>query len=115
MRRYAGIITKRSGFRDVDNHLRNINNTVVLKDVVARYRVCNVSFPERLVEYPADNVGSPVSAKKNSDFNLFFEGGNFLPNGGLPTNIYLYKKYHWERGLLTDMKLIFLTLWKISK
>lgn len=33
----------------------------------------------------------------------------------LPTKINLYKKYLRERGLLTDMKLIFLTLWKISK
>lgn len=33
----------------------------------------------------------------------------------LPTKIDLYKKYLRERGLLTDMKLIFLTLWKISK
>ncbi|OGW51568.1 MAG: hypothetical protein A2Y81_09005 [Nitrospirae bacterium RBG_13_43_8] len=33
----------------------------------------------------------------------------------LPTKIDLYKKYLRERGLLIDMKLIFLTLWKISK
>jgi lipopolysaccharide/colanic/teichoic acid biosynthesis glycosyltransferase len=33
----------------------------------------------------------------------------------LPTKIDLYKKYLRERGLLTDMKLILLTLWKISK
>jgi lipopolysaccharide/colanic/teichoic acid biosynthesis glycosyltransferase len=33
----------------------------------------------------------------------------------LPSKIDLYKKYLRERGLLTDMKLIFLTLWKISK
>jgi len=31
------------------------------------------------------------------------------------SKIDLYKKYLGERGLLTDMKLIFLTLWKISK
>lgn len=33
----------------------------------------------------------------------------------LPIKINLYKKYLRERGLLTDMKLIMLTLWKIVK
>jgi predicted AAA+ superfamily ATPase len=52
----------------VYDYLRNINNTILFKDVVARYSIRNVAFLERLVEYVADNVGSLVSAKKISDF-----------------------------------------------
>jgi predicted AAA+ superfamily ATPase len=50
------------------DYLRNIYNTILLKDVVARHQIRNVNILERLVEYLADNVGSLVSAKKISDF-----------------------------------------------
>lgn len=49
-------------------HLKSIYNTIILKDVVARYKIRNVSFLENLTEYLADNIGSLVSAKKISDF-----------------------------------------------
>ncbi|MBI4691655.1 MAG: ATP-binding protein [Nitrospirae bacterium] len=52
----------------VYDYLKSINNTILFKDVVARYNIRNVAFLERLVEYVADNVGSLVSAKKISDF-----------------------------------------------
>lgn len=52
----------------VYDYLRNVFNTIVLKDVVSRHQIRNVAFLERLVEYLADNVGSLVSAKKISDF-----------------------------------------------
>ena len=52
----------------VYEYLKNIVNTIIYKDVVARFGVRNVNFLERLVEYVADNVGSLVSAKKISDF-----------------------------------------------
>ncbi|RJQ50063.1 MAG: ATP-binding protein [Nitrospiraceae bacterium] len=52
----------------VYDYLKSVNNTILFKDVVARYSVRNVAFLERLVEYVADNVGSLVSAKKISDF-----------------------------------------------
>ena len=52
----------------VYDYLNSINNTILFKDVVARYNIRNVAFLERLVEYVADNVGSLVSAKKISDF-----------------------------------------------
>ncbi len=50
------------------DYLRAMCGTLLLKDVVERFNVRNVSFLERLVEYVADNVGSIVSAKKISDF-----------------------------------------------
>lgn len=52
----------------VYDYLKSINNTILFKDVVARYNIRNVAFLERLVGYVADNVGSLVSAKKISDF-----------------------------------------------
>jgi len=50
------------------DYLRNIYNTILLKDVVARFNIRNIPFMERLIEFLADNIGSLVSAKKISDF-----------------------------------------------
>ncbi len=63
----------------VYDYLKSINNTILFKDVVARYSIRNVAFLERLVEYVADNVGSLVSAKKISDF-LKSQKTNISPN-----------------------------------
>ena len=50
------------------DYLQGILSTVLLKDVVKRYRIRNVSFLEDLIHYLATNIGSLVSAKKISDF-----------------------------------------------
>ena len=50
------------------DYLKNIYNTIVLKDIVARHNIRNVAFLQRLIEFLADNTGSLVSAKKISDF-----------------------------------------------
>ncbi|MCJ7482930.1 MAG: ATP-binding protein [Thermodesulfovibrionales bacterium] len=63
----------------VYDYLRSINNTILFKDVVARYGIRNVAFLERLVEYVADNTGSLVSGKKISDF-LKSQKTNISPN-----------------------------------
>lgn len=52
----------------VFTYLKNIYQTILLKDVVARYNLKNVDFLERLVLFLADNLGSIVSAKKITDF-----------------------------------------------
>ena len=52
----------------VFDYLRNVYNTILLKDVVARHNIRNVSFLKDIVEYIADNLGSLISAKKVSDF-----------------------------------------------
>lgn len=49
-------------------YLRSIYNTIVLKDVVARFNIRNINFLNRLLEYVADNIGSLVSAKRINDF-----------------------------------------------
>jgi len=52
----------------VNEYLNNIFNTILLKDVVARYNVRNVKFLESLVLFLADNIRSIVSAKKISEY-----------------------------------------------
>jgi len=52
----------------VYEYLRNVYNTILFKDVLARNRIRNVNFLERLVRYLADNTGSMVSSKRISDF-----------------------------------------------
>lgn len=52
----------------VNDYLRNIYSSVLLKDVVSRYNVRNVALLENLVKYLAENTGNIVSAKKISDF-----------------------------------------------
>lgn len=49
-------------------YLLSIYNTILLKDVVARFKVRNVNFLENLVAFLADNMGSIVSSKKISDY-----------------------------------------------
>lgn len=49
-------------------YVKSVYSTILLKDVVSRYKIRNVSFLENLIGYIADNIGSLVSAKKISDF-----------------------------------------------
>ena len=52
----------------VYEYLKNIYQTILLKDVVSRFNIRNVAFLERLVRFLGDNIGSLVSSKKISDF-----------------------------------------------
>jgi len=58
------------GFKDnlPYEYLRNVYSTILLKDVVARENIRNVSFLENLVAYLCDNVGSLFSASNISKF-----------------------------------------------
>jgi predicted AAA+ superfamily ATPase len=49
-------------------YLKSIFNSIILKDVVARYGIRDIDFLERLIEYLSDNLGSYISSKKISDF-----------------------------------------------
>ncbi|NDV66346.1 ATP-binding protein [Bacteroides sp. 224] len=46
----------------VFEYLRNVYSTILLKDVVARENIRNVTFLENLVDFLADNVGNLFSA-----------------------------------------------------
>jgi len=49
-------------------YLRNVYSTILLRDVVARENIRNVSFLENLVTYLADNTGSLFSAANISKY-----------------------------------------------
>ena len=63
-----GLLHVHGGEEPVNDYRKGILSTVLLKDVVARYNIRNVSFLENLVRYLADNTGSLVSAKNISDY-----------------------------------------------
>ncbi len=50
------------------DYLSNILSTIVYKDVIHRYKIRNVEFFDRLVQYIAANTGNLISAKKISDY-----------------------------------------------
>ncbi|MCD4679276.1 MAG: ATP-binding protein, partial [Bacteroidales bacterium] len=52
----------------VFEYLKSIYNTIIFRDVVARYNIRNISFLESLNHFLADNLGSLLSAKRISDF-----------------------------------------------
>jgi predicted AAA+ superfamily ATPase len=58
------------GFQDnlPYEYLRNVYSTILLKDVVARENIRNVSFLENLVLYLCDNAGSLFSASNISKY-----------------------------------------------
>jgi predicted AAA+ superfamily ATPase len=62
------LVNLKSGHEVVFEYLRNIYNTIVLRDVVSRHRLRNIYFLERLIRFLADNTGSLFSAKSISDF-----------------------------------------------
>lgn len=49
-------------------YLNSILNTIVLKDIVKRFEVRNVSLLEALIKFTFDNIGSTFSAKSISDY-----------------------------------------------
>lgn len=49
-------------------YLKNVYSTILLKDVVAREGICNITFLENLVLFLSDNVGSLFSALNISKF-----------------------------------------------
>jgi predicted AAA+ superfamily ATPase len=52
----------------VYEYIRSIYNSIILKDIVARYQIRNVFLLDNLNRFLADNVGSLLSAKRISDF-----------------------------------------------
>ena len=49
-------------------YLRNIYNTIILKDVVNRYSIRNVRQLQDLTVYLADTIGNLFSANKISEY-----------------------------------------------
>lgn len=52
----------------ISDYLRNIYNTILVKDVITRHNIRNVSFLRNLATFLADNTGSITTAKSISDY-----------------------------------------------
>jgi len=52
----------------VFNYLKNVYNTIIVRDVIEKYNVRNSVFLRNLSTYLSDNLGSLLSAKKISDY-----------------------------------------------
>jgi predicted AAA+ superfamily ATPase len=59
-------------------YLRNMFDSIILRDIVTRYNIRNVRFLQDLILFIADNIGSIVSANRISDY-LKSQKINLLP------------------------------------
>jgi len=49
------------------DYVKGIYNTIILKDIVARYKIPNVSRLESVIDYMFDNIGNKLSIKRIYD------------------------------------------------
>lgn len=104
--RYGGmphLINLRQEDRVVYEYLRNIQDTIVLRDIVARFKVRNIHFLQDLIFYLADITGSIVSAKRISDY-LKSQRINLSPKLVLEYLSYLEAVYFVERVKRTEIE-----------
>jgi predicted AAA+ superfamily ATPase len=47
----------------IDEYVKGVYNTIVLKDIVARYKIPNVARLESVIDYMFDNIGNKLSIK----------------------------------------------------
>lgn len=83
-------------------YLRNVFDTIVLRDIVARFKVRNIHFLMNLIQFLADNIGCIVSAKRISDY-LKSQKINLLPKLVLEYMYYLESVFFVERVKRTDI------------
>ena len=101
----------------VYDYLKNVYNTILVKDIIKRNQVRNVYFLENLVNHVADNIGSIVSSKRISDYlrsqklpisnNTVYDYLGFLENSFFITKVNratiqgrkvfeIHQKYYFE-------------------
>jgi len=52
---------------EILDYLQGIYSTVILKDIVARYKISDVKMLESVIRFIFDSIGSPLSSKKIAD------------------------------------------------
>jgi len=62
---YVAVLNKKDEI--VNTYIDGIYNTILIKDVVTREGITDVSVLESIVKFLCSNIGSPVSTKKISD------------------------------------------------
>ena len=85
------------------DYLKNVYSAILLKDVVSRHSIRNVSFLERLTLFIADNIGQIVSAKKITDY-LKSQNISFSNNIVLDYLNYLCDAFFIIKVKRTDIK-----------
>lgn len=56
-----------SRLNQIQEYLRSIYDTIILKDVISRKKITDVMMLESVIRFLADNIGNPLSTKKISD------------------------------------------------
>ena len=77
-------------------YLKNIHNTIILRDIITRYNIRNVKFLQDLISYLADITGSILSAKRISDY-LKSQQINITPRLVLEYLVFLESVYLIDR------------------
>ncbi|MFC2130421.1 ATP-binding protein [Bacteroidota bacterium] len=77
-------------------YLKNVFDSIVLRDIVARYKIRNIHFLNDLILFLADNLGSIISAKKISDY-LKSQKINIQPKIIIEYLVYLESVFFIER------------------
>ena len=83
-------------------YLRNIHSTIILRDIIARFKIRNVKFLQDLIHYLADITGSVLSAKRISDY-LKSQQINLSPKVVLEYLIHLESVYLINRVKRMDV------------
>jgi predicted AAA+ superfamily ATPase len=87
----------------VYEYLRNIHNSIILRDIIARFNIRNVQFLQDLINYLADITGSVLSAKRISDY-LKSQQINLTPKLVLEYLVYLESVYLINRVKRIDVE-----------
>jgi uncharacterized protein len=87
----------------VYEYLRNIHNSIILRDIIARFNIRNVQFLQDLINYLADITGSVLSAKRISDY-LKSQQINLTPKLVLEYLVYLESVYLIDRVKRMDVE-----------
>lgn len=82
-------------------YLRGVYDSVLLKDIIMRHGIRNPSLLERIVEFIADNVGSPTSARSISRY-LRSQGIEGAPQSVLEYLAYVARSYAIVPCLVAD-------------
>ncbi|MCK5521096.1 MAG: ATP-binding protein [Candidatus Marinimicrobia bacterium] len=87
----------------IREYLRNVLNTIILKDLVVRYNIRSINFLHDLIRYLADTIGSLLSSKRISDY-LKSQKINVSPRLVLEYLNYLESVYFVNRVKRKDIR-----------
>lgn len=104
----------------VYDYIKNVYNTILLKDIVKRYNIRNIDFLEKLISYLRDNIWSLFTANNISKYlksqkieiwtNVVLEYINYI------TSVYLLNKVKrqeivWKKIFEINDKFYFSDIW----